>query len=237
MGAKHFHFKRFSVAHDRCSHKVGTDGVLLGSWVNIKQHDKFLLDIGTGCGLIALMLAQRSKEDVRIDAIEIEKNDAGQARENIASSPWPQRVTVIQQAIESFAATRQYDLIVSNPPYFSKSLLPPDQHRTRARHTQSLTFENLLGSAKNLLAPDGRFAVILPSVESMRFTDLAAALQLFPLRRTTFQSRQHKPIERVLIEFSGENVRPEETSLILYGEDGNWTDAYIDLTKEFYLKV
>ena len=146
-------------------------------------------------------------------------------------------MTVIQQAIESFAATRQYDLIVSNPPYFSKSLLPPDQHRTRARHTQSLTFENLLGSAKNLLAPDGRFAVILPSVESMRFTDVAAAFQLFPLRRTTFQSRQHKPIERVLIEFSGENVRPDETSLILYGEDGSWTDAYIDLTKEFYLKI
>ena len=237
MGAKHFHFKRFSLAHDRCSHKVGTDGVLLGSWVNIKQHDKFLLDIGTGCGLIALMLAQRSKEDVRIDAIEIEERDATQARENIASSPWVQKVTVIHQAIESFPATRQYDLIVSNPPYFSKSLLPPDQHRTRARHTQLLTFENLLASAKRLLSPAGRFAVVLPAVEGIRFTDLAAALGLFPVRRTTFQTRGHKPIERVLIEFSGENVRPEETSLILYGEDGNWTDAYTNLTKEFYLKT
>ena len=236
MGAKHFHFKHFSLAHDRCSHKVGTDGVLLGSWVNIKQHDKFLLDIGTGCGLIALMLAQRSKEDVRIDAVEIEKKDAGQARENIASSPWAQKVTVINQSIESFSATRQYDLIVSNPPYFSNSLLPPDQHRTRARHTQSLTFENLLASAKRLLSPEGRFSVILPFVEGMRFTSVAAALQLFPVRRTTFQSRQQKPIERVLIEFSGENVRPDETSLILYGEDGNWTDEYIGLTKEFYLR-
>ena len=236
MGAKHFHFKHFSLAHDRCSHKVGTDGVLLGSWVNIKQHDKFLLDIGTGCGLIALMLAQRSKEDVRIDAVEIEEKDAGQARENIASSPWVQKVTVINQSIESFSATRQYDLIVSNPPYFSNSLLPPEQHRTRARHTQSLTFENLLASAKRLLSPEGRFSVILPFVEGVRFTNVAAALQLFPVRRTTFQSRQQKPIERVLIEFSAENGCPEETSLILYGEDGNWTDEYIGLTKEFYLR-
>ena len=237
MGAKHFHFKRFSVAHDRCSHKVGTDGVLLGSWVNIKQHDKFLLDIGTGCGLIALMLAQRSKEDVRIDAIEIEERNAGQARENIAGSPWAQKVTVIQQSIESYSTTRQYDHIVSNPPYFSKSLLPPDQHRTRARHTQSLTFENLLASAKNLLSPEGRFSVVLPFVESKRFTDLAAALQLFPARRTTFQSRQHKPIERVLIEFSGELARTDETSVILYAEDGKWSDEYIGLTKEFYMNI
>jgi tRNA1Val (adenine37-N6)-methyltransferase len=183
------------------------------------------------------MLAQRSKEDVRIDAIEIEERNAGQARENIAGSPWAQKVTVIQQSIESYSTTRQYDLIVSNPPYFSKSLLPPDQHRTLARHTQSLTFENLLASAKNLLSPEGRFSVVLPFVESKRFTDLAAALQLFPARRTTFQSRQHKPIERVLIEFSGEQARTEESSLILYGENGKWSDEYIGLTKEFYKKI
>src|SRR5688572_21398080 len=116
MGVKPFQFKLFSVAHDRCTHKVGTDGVLLGSWVTIQQHDNLILDIGTGSGLIALMLAQRSKNDVHIAAIEMERTDAEQAKENIANSPWPGKITVITEAVQQFAVTRPYDLIVSNPP-------------------------------------------------------------------------------------------------------------------------
>jgi tRNA1Val (adenine37-N6)-methyltransferase len=236
MGVKPFQFKLFSVAHDRCTHKVGTDGVLLGSWVTIQQHDNLILDIGTGSGLIALMLAQRSKNDVHIDAIEMERTDAEQAKENIANSPWPGKITVITEAVQQYASTRPYDLIVSNPPFFLNSLLPPGEKRTKARHTQSLTFEELLDTVNRLLAPEGRFALILPHAEGLRFIELARKTNLLPFRKTTFRSRRHKPVERLLIEFSRKNVEMIESDIILYANDEDWTAEYQELTGAFYLE-
>jgi len=223
------------VAHDQCTHKVGTDGVLLGSWVTISPEDRRMLDIGTGSGLISLMLAQRTAPQVTIDAIEIEKRDAAQAQRNVANSPWPSKVRIIAAAAQDFSPGIQYDLIVSNPPYFINSLLPPDTNRSRARHTHSLSFEELLNTVARLLRPTGRFALILPNAEGNGFIKLAEANKLYPIRKFTFRSRLIKPVERLLIEFSFNPIGLQEGEIILYSEGSEWTHEYRKLTGEFYL--
>lgn len=235
MTSQPFRFKQFSVAHDRCTHKVGTDAVLLGSWVNTSETDRRILDVGTGSGVIALMLAQRTGEKTSIDAFDIHADDAQQARENAANSPWPDKITVHRAKAQTFASGSQYDLIVSNPPYFSKSLLPPDSKRSAARHTNDLPFEDLLKTVVRLLVPAGRFGVILPYAEANRFIDLAAVCGLYPFRRTHFRTRQHKPVERVLLEFSAEHITAVTSELTLYNGDNEWSDPYRELTRDFYI--
>lgn len=237
MGAKTFHFKQFSISQDRTTHKVGTDGVLVGSWVNILQHDKFLLDIGAGSGLIALMLAQRSGEDVHIDAVEIDATAAKQAGENVARSPWPLKVAVIHERVERFAPDIVYDLVVSNPPYFVNSLHPPGEKRLQARHAFTLTFPDLLKAVVRLLSPEGRFAIILSHTEGVHFIKIAREIGLFPIRRTTFRARRHKPPERLLMEFTREEKTLEESEIVLYEEGELWTAEYKALTKDFYLRL
>src|SRR6187551_2766436 len=146
--------------------KVGTDAVLLGAWTNVNDVNR-ILDIGAGSGVIALMLAQRSGNLVHIDAVEIEKEDAMQARENIQRSPWPECISVHEIPIQKFSPEIKYDLIVSNPPYFNNSFQPPDKKRLHTRHTISLDFTELLSSVARLLQPGGRFNVILPFTEGL----------------------------------------------------------------------
>jgi tRNA1Val (adenine37-N6)-methyltransferase len=238
MSSKPFHFKRFSVAQDHSTHKVGTDGVLLGSWVNIREADKRMLDIGTGCGLIALMLAQRSRPGIHIDAIDIEERDVQQAIVNVAKSPWADKVFLWHVALQDFIPPNQYDLIVSNPPFFVNSLKPPEEKRTRARHAQSLSFEDLVNHVVRLLSPQGRFAAVLPYTEANQFSALASGKNLFVLRQASFRARSTKPVERVLMEFCLENKSVEKSEFVLYEEGGdNWTEAYRSLTRDFYLKA
>lgn len=232
--SKIFHFKRFSVHHDRCTMKVGTDAVLLGAWANTTGI-KRILDIGTGSGVIALMLAQRTDENTFIDAIEIEKNDAEQARENVINSPWPDKIAVHQASFQEFASAYQYDLIVSNPPYFIKSLLPPSQGRATARHANDLTFEELIVHASRLLKPDGRIAVILPVVEGNIFKSIANESQLHLLRETAFFSKKEKPQERWLLEFGKVEQPVTSDQLVLYEGSDVKTKDYLNLTKDFYL--
>jgi tRNA1Val (adenine37-N6)-methyltransferase len=233
----HFHFKKFSIAHDRCIHKVGTDGVLLGAWVDITGC-KNILDIGTGSGVIALMLAQRTDENVKIDAIEIEKQDADQAIENVNASSWRDRITIHNMAVQNFSPPDQYDLIVSNPPYFVKSYLPPNERRTQARHTSSLSFEELLSCAMRLLKNNGRLAIILPDQEGLQFISLAAQLSLYCNRKSAFRTRRHKPVERWLLEFSSSKTRTTESEILLYEDQSDqWSADYKALTKDFYLKI
>ncbi len=149
-----FTFKQFHVAHDRCAMKVGTDGILLGAWAPVTNARR-ILDIGSGSGLIALMLAQRSPADCRIDAVELDSNAARQARENAAASPWHERVTVIESAIQTYQAA-PYDLIVSNPPYFVAGQSFRDPARALARHTGGLDSRDLLAACDRLLAPAAR---------------------------------------------------------------------------------
>lgn len=231
-----FHFKQFSIAHDRSTHKIGTDGVLLGAWVKT-GNAKRILDIGTGSGVIALMLAQKSDFDTRIDAVEIDEQDVDQARENILNSPWPSKVTVHHQAIQNFFPDRKFDVIVSNPPFFVNSWLPPDEKRGKARHTNELSFDKLLSASVRLLDESGKLAVILPYQEGKSFIDLAYNAGLKLSRELSFQSRKHKPIERLLLEFQFHETPTAQEHLILHDEGENWSAGYRELTKDFYLKA
>lgn len=213
--------------------KVGTDAVLLGAWVDVINATS-ILDVGTGCGVIALMLAQRS--NASIDAIEPDKSSSKQASENFKSSPFSDRLRIHQTSIQEFDHA-PYDLIVSNPPFFSKSLLPPAEGRQVARHTEALSFDALLMSVKRLLSPAGRFAVVLPVVEGDDFRARGEKAGLHCTRLMAFYTRHTKPQERWLMEFSfqetTEALKPE--TLTLYESTDRQTKAYKALTGDFYL--
>jgi len=221
---------------DRCAMKVGTDAVLLGVWVNVEVASR-ILDVGTGCGIIALMLAQRTSHEVMIEGIEVEAIDAEQAQENVNNSPWANRVHIHSVALQDFHSTTQFDLIVSNPPYFINSQLPPTAHRAKARHTHSLSFEELITHSLQLLNANGRLAVVLPFEEGNLFQSLAEQHGLFPNRRLAFYSRQGKPQERWLLEFSKSKLPVKEEQLILHGEGETWSEDYQNLARAFYLKL
>lgn len=231
-----FQFKRFSVAHDRSTHKIGTDGVLLGAWADI-SNVQYILDVGTGTGVIALMMAQRTAGTVLIDAVEIEKEDSEQALQNVLQSPWASRINVHHTAIQNFFSSRQYDLVISNPPYFINSWKPPEKKRSQARHTHELSFDELLSAASRLLAPTGRLAVILPYQEALQFTEGAKDHGLHVIRRMEFRSRAFKPVERLLLEFGRQAEDVKEESLILHGQGEEWSEDYRTLTRDFYLNI
>lgn len=228
-----FQFKKFSVAHDRCGMKIGTDGVLLGAWVNIESTAK-ILDVGTGSGVIALMLAQRTNGKAHIDAIEIALPDAQQAKENISHSPWPNQVTIHPTSLQEYQTDHRYDLIVSNPPFFHSSF-SPKRERISSRHTQSLSFEDILKFSAPLLQPEGRLAVVLPTEEGERFQELARLAGLFPIRKMRLFSKPGKPQERWLLEFSSHPSETIHEQLYIHDVAGDWGEDYRSLTKDFYL--
>ncbi len=232
----HFHFKKFSVAHAGSTMKVGTDAVLLGAWANVNDA-KRVLDIGTGSGTIALMLAQRTSENTMIDAVEIEETDFRQAHENFIQSPWTQKIHVHHSSIQNFYPDKLYDIVVSNPPYFNKSQKPPDEKRSQTRHTVALSYEDLLAAATRLLTDAGSLNVILPYVEGLEFMELAKRYNLFCLRQFSFKTREHKPIERWLLEYSKMPRSVQTGEIVLYKEGDDWSDSYRSLTRDFYLKL
>ena len=231
-----FKFKQFNVHHDRCSMKVGTDGVLLGAWVNVSGC-KNILDVGTGSGVIALMLAQRTSAYTKIEAVEIEEEDAAQAKENVAQSSWSEKIKVTNQSLQNFISNKTFDLIVSNPPYFINSKLSPSVKRSQARHTGSLSYVELISSAIKLLNPSGKLAVILPFEEGKQFESLANKNNLHIARQLAFYSRQGKPQERWLFEFAFESTAITTENLILHAASEEWSDDYKLLMKDFYLKI
>jgi tRNA1Val (adenine37-N6)-methyltransferase len=230
----YFEFKQFTVFQDQCAMKVGTDGVLLGAWVTVQQENK-LLDIGTGTGLIALMLAQRTEAE--IVAVEIEPCSCAQAKENFIKSPWKNRISALNTSIQDYSEKSEtsFDLVVSNPPFFSNSLKTPHPGRTMARHNDLLQPEEILTSISRLLTPDGRFALILPYVESSLFIVDAAMYGFYCIRKTMVRSSAKKKPHRLMMEFSRSRRKPEETELLIYDDFGHYTPAYRELTKEFYL--
>ncbi|MBP9927128.1 MAG: methyltransferase [Cyclobacteriaceae bacterium] len=231
--AEKFDFKQFTVYHDRCTMKVGTDGVLLGAWTKVESA-KRILDVGTGSGVMALILAQRSSAQAMIDAIDIAKEECEQARENIARSPWPAKVQIHNQSFQKFKA-EPYDLIVSNPPYFNNSYKPPKATRLVARHTQTLTHQDLLTHNKRLLKPSGRLNLILPATEGSQMKLMAEREGWFNTRECSFRSRNNKPIERLLLEFQLVKGKLNKEELVLYKAEQEWSPEYYTLTKEFYL--
>ena len=216
--------------------KVGTDAVLLGSWVNVFGVQR-ILDIGTGCGVIALMLAQRTSEKVKIVAIEPDHDSVIQAMENVSHSPWPTKIAVHATNLANFKSPDQFDLIVSNPPFFINSQLPPLPQRSNARHTHSLSHEELIESLIPLLSKNGRFAIILPTEEGIQFQKLAGAFQLHVHRHLGFFSREGKPQERSLLEFSFGQKEVVSETLVLHKTGEDWSEAYRELTRDFYLKL
>ena len=233
-----FRFKQFSVCHEKSGMKVGTDGVLLGAWADITEA-KEILDIGTGTGLIALMLAQRSLNTVSIDAIEIDETAANEAKVNVQESPWSKKINVIHSAIQDFATNKYYDLIISNPPYFIDSYKPTEEKRETARHTYSLDFNDLLLSSQRLLGEKGKLNIILPVVEGEIFQKTAEQFNFYLHRQWVFKSRSHKPAERLLLEFSKTKIPGsiDTGEIVLHGDGEEWSETYKQLTKDFYLKI
>lgn len=234
-----FTFKQFAVRQEGSAMKVGTDGVLLGAWCSIPSDAGRALDIGTGTGLIALMTAQRGTK-IMVDAIEIDAMSAEQAQRNVADSPWADRITVIRDDIREFAAAEQciYDLLVTNPPYFTESLLPPDKARTTARHTTLLDHGQLVAAAAKLLGAEGIFATILPFAQAETFIALAIRNGLHLARRTDVCPTPDSPPKRTLMEFSRRiTIRPSTGILVIEsGQRHRYSEEYKALTQDFYLK-
>ena len=228
-----FRFKQFAVEQDDVAMKVGTDGVLLGAWADC-DGVKRILDIGTGTGVIALMLAQRNAE-ADIYAVEIDETATRRARSNFDLSPWAERLTVECCAVQEFGENEKFDLIISNPPYFVDSLLPPDAKRSTARHTHDLSFEELDKAVCRMLADNGRFALILPTTE---FEKYLAITQLYLVRRCDMHPTTGAPVKRVMAEFAKcETATPTLENITIEKEQrGDYTDEYRTLTKDFYLK-
>jgi tRNA1Val (adenine37-N6)-methyltransferase len=217
--------------------KVGTDGVLLGAWSDV-SHVCNVLDVGTGTGLVALMIAQRSPAVVTVTALEIDADAVSQARENVADSPWKDRVEVIQQDFRTYISDGKFDLIVSNPPYFVDSLLCPGEQRTIARHNSSLRYDELLEGVVRLLSDKGRFCVIIPMDASDALQKMAVGSGLYPSRQLIVVTRPGKQPKRTLIEFvfNSETVC-DRKELLLEEKRHQYSPGYIELTKEFYLNV
>ena len=228
-----FRFKQFAVEQEDVAMKVGTDGVLLGAWAAC-DGAKRILDIGTGTGLIALMLAQRNAE-AQIHAVEIDETATRRARANFDISPWTERLEVEQTAVQHYSPSEKFDLIISNPPYFVDSLQCPDAKRTTARHTQDLTFEELDRAVCRLLAEDGIFALILPVNEFEKYLSLT---QLHLVRRCDVHPTTGAAVKRVMAEFAKSKTATLTLENITIEQEcrGDYTDEYRALTKEFYLK-
>ena len=237
MSNPYFQFKQFTVWHDKCAMKVGTDGVLLGAWTSVESAHR-ILDIGTGTGLVALMLVQRSLPDANIVALEIDEAAVGQARENIIRSAWKEGVEVVQADFRKYRSSDKFDVIVSNPPYFVDALKCPDNQRCMARHTNELNYELLFGHSTHLLSEQGIISVIIPSEVEKTVIDTAWKYQLYPYRCLHVFTKPGKPYRRVLLAFGRQEVSCTEDSLYIEGEKhGKFTSEYISLTKEFYLKM
>lgn len=239
MANSYFQFKKFIIKHDKCAMKVGTDAVLLGAWTDT-GNCRHILDIGTGTGIIALMLAQRSIAE--IDAIDIDREACEQAAENAAASPFAGRINIIHSSCSDFATSsdkqKKYDLIVSNPPYFINSLKCPDDKRTVARHTDSLPLQDLIRDACSLLSPKGRIALILPHERLEETGELAAAFHLHICRQTDVIPTPGAQPRRLLIELSFITDRIQKRDTLTIEEARHqYTPQYIALTKEFYLKM
>ena len=227
-----FCFKQFSVRHDRCAMKVGTDGVLLGAWGSVDG--KRILDIGTGTGLIALMAAQRNPE-ADVLGIDIDESAVAQASENVAESPFSRQIECILQDVLTFESEASFDAILCNPPFFTEDTLPDNRSRALARNNKCLPFPQLIKKVAVLLAENGTFSLIVPSGLAQEIVGLCMENGLHLVRRCQIHTTARKPPRRTLLEFSRQNRSCEMQTLCLVADDGTRSQQYQELTKDFYL--
>lgn len=219
--------------HDKCAHKVGTDGVLLGAWADA-ENPKSILDIGTGSGLIALMMAQRFST-AQIKGIELDNPSFTQASENASNSPFSEQITIVKGDFLCFAFAEKFDLIVSNPPFYKGNTSTGKSERDQARHEEFLPQSAFLAKAAELLNPKGKLAVILPKEEGELFIKEAQSQDLHLNRLTRIFGSPQAPEKRWLLGFSFENHSLLENTIMVRNENGNRSDDYKILTKDFYL--
>jgi len=241
MSQKPFHFKEFTIHQDKTSMKVGTDAVLLGSWVSLDNFPDKILDIGSGTGIISLMLAQRCDAET-IDAIEIDENAYEQSVENFEKSDWADRLYCYHCSFEEFvdeisSEEETYDLIVSNPPFYTENAETSSKSRTKARFTSALSFEDLVLGVSKILATEGFFSVIIPFKEEENFVKLANKNNLFLNKVCRVQGNPTSEVKRSLLSFSFQKMDVTESYLIIETERHQYTEDYINLTKDFYLKM
>lgn len=245
MSAKPFKFKEFTINQDQCAMKVGTDGVLLGAWTSIKKTPFSILDIGAGTGILSLMLAQRSHAEL-IDAIEIDDKTYEQCVDNFEQSPWGDRLFCYHASLAEFVEEIEdkYELIVCNPPFYSEDFKTDNSQRDLARFQDAMPFEHVLKSVSKLLSEDGTFSVIIPFKEEQHFMKIASKFNLNPNRILHIKGNPDSETKRSLMEFSfsaipagkQESEKAMDT-LIIETERHQYTEEYINLTKDFYLKM
>ena len=236
--AKPFKFKQFAIQQDRCAMKIGTDGVLLGAWTSLQNNPESILDIGAGTGLIALMLAQHSGAET-IDTLEIDEDAYEQCVDNFEASPWGDRLFCYHAGLDEFLddIEDQYDLVVSNPPFYSEEVPSGNSARDIARQNQSLPFEELIEGVSKLLTPSGVFSTIIPFKEEGQFIELAEQVGLYPEHITRVKGNPSSEMKRSLLQFSFNKKKALIDELIIEIERHQYTPEYIALTKEFYLKM
>lgn len=232
---KVFRFKQFSVLNDKTAMKVGTDGVLLGAWCDV-YNTKRVLDVGTGSGVISLMIAQRNNNAVVL-GIDIDNDSVCEARINFNNSPWRNRLSAQVADYNEFSAGYTFDLIVSNPPFFTNGVLPPDSSRKQARHNTSLTFTQLISHSAELLTPTGILAFIAPA-ESIDEIRRAVVIEKLHIRRLAHVI----PVEgaspkRIMIEISHVDVATVFDTIIIQLANREYSPEYVNLTRDFYLKM
>ncbi len=230
-----FKFKQFEVLQEQSAMKVGTDGVLLGAWAPISQA-RNILDIGTGTGLIALMCAQRQPK-VQITALEIEKKAAQEAQYNFEQSPWPNRLHLYHTDFVTFSHQEKFDVIISNPPFFDETIWSPKTPRNMARHTQNLNLAVLIKKSRRLLSTTGEINLILPARKKESLELILNENKLYIKQLCLIRGRSESKIKRILVNISQKKVKTLTTELIIEKQRHIYTDAYIKLTRDFYLKM
>lgn len=239
--SKPFQFKEFTVHQDKAAMKVGTDGVLLGAWCSLDKYPDSILDIGSGTGVISLMLAQRC-DAMTIDAVELDENAYEQSVANFEDSDWGDRLYCYNASFQEFSdeiseEEETYDLIVSNPPFYTDDFKTQDVSRNKARFTSSLSFEALIIGVSKILSEKGVFSVVVPFKEETNFIALAKENNLFLNRLCRVKGHETSEIKRTLMEFSFYEIELKQESLVIETARHNYTEAYIELTKDFYLKM
>lgn len=233
-----FSFKQFNVQQDRCAMKIGTDGVLLGAWTPLINNPYNLLDIGAGTGILSLMLAQRSNLE-QIDAIEIDEGAYEQCVENFEASPWSDRLFCFHAGLDEFVddPEDEYDLIISNPPFYTDTFKSENTQRDIARFEDALPFEELIEAADLLLSDNGIFSVIIPYKEETKFVSMCKELDLFPFKITRVKGTPNSEIKRSLLAFSRIEQTPQIDALTIEISRHQYTSEYVELTKDYYLKM